>query len=160
MIKMLENTDIPKKINKFNILLIQDNDGDVVLAERVFKRIQAPVQISVINDGLQAYKMFKQQSQPLQPIPHLILLDLNLPGISGMQVLKAIKNNPKYKIIPVIILTTSKRQVQIKQAYQNHANTYIAKPIDILQFQQLLMAINQYWLIHASLVDTPKIQIK
>lgn len=147
------NIKIKRSIKKYNILLIQDNAGDIVLTQRIFNRIQAPVNIMVINDGLTAYNIFKHDKQKLQPLPHLILLDLNLPGVNGLQILKVIKQHKKYKVIPVIILTTSQRQSQIKQAYKNHANTYISKPIDIQQFQRLLQVINQYWLRFGSLYD-------
>lgn len=130
---------------KFNILLIQDNIGDIVLTQRIFKRIEAKIQLQYIKNGLQAYELFSNQNKKLDVIPHLILLDLNLPGMNGLQILKVIKNHSLYKFIPVIILTTSKRDIQIKLAYENNANTYISKPIQIDKFQQLLRSINDYW---------------
>lgn len=128
---------------KFKILLIQDNKPDIELIKKLFKRLQIIININVIQSGDQAAHLITKQL--LQPVPHIILLDVNLPGTNGLQLLKLLKTSQKYRIIPVIILTTSDRKSQIRQAYYNYANTYLTKPIDISQFQQLLDLLHTYW---------------
>ena len=136
---------------KFKILLIQDNKPDIELIKKLFKRLQLTVNISVIQSGDQALDLITKCL--LQPVPHIILLDINLPGTNGLQLLKLLKTSQTYKFIPVIILTTSDRRSQITQAYYNYANTYLTKPIDISQFEQLLDLLHLYWNNSAKLVN-------
>lgn len=136
---------------KFKILLIQDNKPDIELIKKLFKRLQLTVNISVIQSGDQALDLITKGL--LQPVPHIILLDINLPGTNGLQLLKLLKTSQTYKFIPVIILTTSDRRSQITQAYYNYANTYLTKPIDISQFEQLLDLLHLYWNNSAKLVN-------
>lgn len=136
---------------KFKILLIQDNKPDIELIKKLFNRLQITVNISVIQSGDQALDLITKRQ--LQPVPHIILLDINLPGTNGLQLLKLLKTSQSYKFIPVIVLTTSDRRSQITQAYNNYANTYLTKPIDISQFQQLLDLLHLYWYNSAKLVN-------
>ena len=137
----------------FRILLIQDNQGDIVLIQRAFNRLNLKntIKINIITNGTQAFKAVINQQ--IKPIPDLVLLDLNLPGIGGIQILKKLKQSEKYRTIPVIMLTTSSRQQDIKQAYYNYANTYISKPIDWLQFQQAVVTLCKYWFDTTKLVE-------
>ena len=136
---------------KFKILLIQDNKPDIALIKKLFKRLQIVTNITVIQSGDQASNLITKGL--LQPVPHIILLDINLPGTNGLQLLKLLKTSQSYKFIPVIILTTSDRRSQITQAYYNYANTYLTKPIDISQFEQLLDLLHIYWNNYAKLVN-------
>ena len=139
-----------KNERKFKILLIQDNQNDIILTQRVFKRIGANIQLNIIRSGTEAYQIFSKQGN-LYPIPNLILLDLNLPGIKGVDILRAIKNHSIYRAIPVVILTTSNRDNEIQQVYQNNASTYLMKPFGIQQFQKLLIVFKDYWINYAKI---------
>ena len=116
---------------------------------RTLQSVNSPIILQCITDGLQAYQMFTPQNV-LQNPPNMIILDINLPRINGLQILKQIKQHPIYKTIPVIVLTTSKRQSQIKMAYGFNATTYFAKPHKPQEFKQLIKYINGYWAIYAS----------
>lgn len=141
------NNLIDKKV--VNLLLIQDNQGDIIMFRRTLQSIGSPIKITNITDGLQAYNMF-QQSRVIDPVPNMIILDINLPRVNGLQILQQIKQHPIYKIIPTIVLTTSKRQSQIKLAYGFNATTYFAKPHQPEDFKSLIKYINGYWAMYAS----------
>lgn len=139
-----------KKI--YQILLIEDNLGDVRLTEEAFIEGKLPVELTVLMDGAEAHK-FITGASPYEDatVPDLILLDLNLPKKSGNEILAAIKTTPRFKRVPVIILTTSMAPSDIQKAYDNHANCYINKPVDFDSFFDVVKIIEDFWLATAML---------
>lgn len=129
------------------ILLIEDNSGDVLLTKEAFEEIEFNERISVARDGEDALDfLFKRGPYADAVTPDLILLDLNLPRKDGREVLQEIKSDPKLKIIPVIILTTSKSDRDIKICYDLHANCYITKPVDFDEFLNIVRYIVEFWI--------------
>ncbi|MBD2089839.1 response regulator [Microcoleus sp. FACHB-1515] len=129
------------------ILLVEDSPGDVRLTQEVLQEGKIHNHLSVVADGIQALD-FLHKKAPYTNTPHsdLILLDLNLPKKDGREVLEEIKSDPHLRRIPIVILTTSEAEEDIIKAYDLHANCYIAKPIDLDQFIQVVKSIEQFWL--------------
>jgi CheY-like chemotaxis protein len=128
-----------------NILLIEDNEGDILLTTEAFEESRIVNKITAIKDGKRAINFFEGLNNE-EDVPHLVLLDVNLPKVSGHEVLTYIKTNDKYKCIPVIMLTTSSSEKDILQSYQNHVNCYITKPIDITDFMKAITKIEDFWI--------------
>lgn len=132
----------------YNILLIEDNPGDVRLTQEAFKEGKKKVNLEVVMDGVEAIKYLRKQDKYADvPIPDLILLDLNLPKWDGREVLKEIKTDKKLKRIPVVVLTTSNAEQDIINSYDLHANCYINKPVDFDNFFEIIQKIEDFWLI-------------
>jgi CheY-like chemotaxis protein len=127
-----------------NILLIEDNEGDILLTTEAFEDSKIAHHITAIRDGSQAISFFEDLTEKAE-MPHLVLLDINLPKVNGQEVLAYIKNNEKYKCIPVIMLTTSSAEKDILQSYKNHANCYITKAIDVVDFMKTIAKIEDFW---------------
>ena len=137
-----------KPNRSFNILLIEDNPGDVRLTQEAFKEGKRKVNLEVVMDGVEAIKYLrKQEKYANAPIPDLILLDLNLPKWDGREVLKEIKTDKELKRIPVVVLTTSNAEQDIINSYDLHANCYINKPVDFDNFFDIIQKIEDFWLI-------------
>jgi len=128
-----------------NILLIEDNDGDILLTTEAFEESKIVNKITAIKDGKKAINFFETLSNK-EDAPHLVLLDINLPKVSGHEVLMYIKTSEKYKSIPVIMLTTSSSEKDILSSYKNHVNCYITKPIDVTDFMKAIMKIEDFWI--------------
>ena|SRR5258708_1257998 len=128
-----------------NILLIEDNEGDILLTTEAFEDSKIVNSITAIRDGKEAISFFEALTKK-EEIPHMVLLDINLPKVNGHEVLMYIKNNEKYKSIPVIILTTSSAEKDILQSYKNYANCYITKPIDVSDFIKAITKIEDFWI--------------
>lgn len=126
------------------ILLVEDNPLDIDLTLRAFatKNLTNPIQVA--RDGEEALQYMEQWEQG-EPLPIVILLDLNMPKVSGLDVLKEIKSHPEFKMIPVVILTTSSESSDVKAAYQLGANSYIVKPVDFEKFIEVAGQIELYW---------------
>lgn len=130
-----------------NILLVEDNPGDVRLTQEVLKEGKIKNTLNVVMDGEEALEYLNKRGQYLlAETPDIILLDLNLPKIDGREVLEEIKKTPNLKRIPVIVLTTSDAQADILKIYDNHANCYITKPVDFSQFINVVKSIEDFWL--------------
>ena len=126
------------------ILLVEDNPVDVDLTIRAFKKRNLINPIQVARDGEEALEFVKKwESGELLPI--VILLDLKLPKINGIEVLRHIKSHPKYKTIPVVILTTSSEDADVNAAYELGANSYIVKPVNFNNFSEVAAQIEIYW---------------
>jgi CheY-like chemotaxis protein len=131
---------------KPHILLVEDNEGDIMLTTEALSETKATVEISIVKDGKAAIDFVTQAgSYTGVSLPDLILLDVNLPKKSGHEVLHYIKNDEKVKHIPVIMLTTSGSELDVNLSYQNHANCYIVKPIDVDKFASVIASIEQFW---------------
>jgi CheY-like chemotaxis protein len=128
-----------------NILLIEDNEGDVLLTMEAFEESKIVNKIIAIKDGKEAINYFEALAKK-EEMPHLVLLDINLPKVSGHEVLMFIKNNDRFKSIPVIMLTTSSSEKDILQSYKNHVNCYITKPIDVADFMKAITKIEDFWI--------------
>jgi len=132
-------------MNPINILLIEDNEGDILLTTEAFEESKIVNKIIVIKDGKEAINFFETVNRK-EDIPHIVLLDINLPKMSGHEVLMYIKNNEKFMSIPVIMLTTSSSEKDILQSYRNHVNCYITKPIDVADFMKAITKIEDFWI--------------
>ena len=132
--------------NVIEILLVEDNPADVRLTLEALKVGNIRSKVQVIKDGEKAVNYFKKgKGFENRSLPDLILLDLNLPKLSGREVLAVIKQDEDLKHIPVIILTTSKSEEDILKSYQHHANCYITKPVDFDQFSDLIKKLDYFW---------------
>jgi CheY-like chemotaxis protein len=129
-----------------HILLVEDNEGDIILTKEAFEEKRIVNKISVAKDGKQATDLLNSlAASGKNELPNLILLDINLPKKNGHEVLYEIKNNDQLKHIPVIILTTSSSIQDVKLAYKNHANCYITKPVDLNEFMNAIATIESFW---------------
>lgn len=140
--------------NKAKILLVEDNEGDILLTKEAFSEADLSNEISVVKDGQQAIKYLnKEAGFENEKTPDIILLDLNIPKINGLDVLKIIKSDPFLKMIPVIILSTSNSEKDILQSYERHANCYLTKPVNFSNFTMLIQMVTDFWM---SVVQLPK----
>jgi two-component system response regulator len=129
-----------------NILLVEDNPGDILLARVAFEKSKYSVNIDVAMDGGEALDfLYKRGMFAEAPTPDLILLDLNLPAISGSEVLADIKNDEELRVIPVIILTTSQAEWDIIRCYRLHANCFVNKPFGFESFDKVVQSIEDFW---------------
>ncbi len=129
-----------------HILLVEDNEGDILLTMDAFEESKIKTNISVARNGMEALNfVFQRENFVNAKRPDLILLDINIPVYSGHEVLKIIKEEPLLKKIPVIMLTTSSHKKDIHQAYENHANSYVTKPIDMNEFINAILKIEEFW---------------
>lgn len=143
-----------KAMRIIDILLVEDNPGDIRLTKEVLKEGKIKNMLSVVNDGEEAINFLKKNGKYKDAIsPDLILLDLNLPKKNGREVLIQIKSDPELSSIPVIILTTSDAENDIISTYASHANCYITKPVDFNQFINVIRVIEDFWL---TIVKLPK----
>lgn len=130
-----------------DILLVEDNAGDVRLTQEVLKGSKVHNNLMVANNGQEALNcLHKVGKYKGVPRPDLILLDLNLPVMDGREVLEKIKDNADFKRIPVVILTTSKAEEDIIKTYNLHANCYVTKPVDLDQFVKVVKSLEDFWL--------------
>lgn len=133
------------------ILLVEDNPEDIELTLRALKKSKLANNIVVAEDGEEALDFIfargKYSDRSVICSPKVILLDLKLPKVSGIEVLREIKKDPRTSIIPVVILTSSPQEVDIEESYKLGANSYIVKPVNFENFIQSLRQMNDYWLV-------------
>jgi two-component system, chemotaxis family, response regulator Rcp1 len=135
------------------IMLVEDNPGDVRLTREALKEAKVRNSLSVAGDGVEAMAFLRREgTHSAAPRPDIILLDLNLPRKDGRQVLAEIKADPELRRLPVVILTTSKAEEDILKTYDLHANCFITKPVDFDQFVKVVHSIEHFWL---SIVTLP-----
>lgn len=142
MIGTIANSGRPARI-----LLVEDDHGDVLFTQKAFSRLSVPLQLDVLHDG-EAVMRYVQREGEFQdkPLPDLILLDINIPKKSGLEVLAAIKQDAALYRIPVIMLTCSSASKDIKRAYDARVNGYVVKPVDFDDFCTVLQSISLFWL--------------
>lgn len=129
------------------ILMVEDNAGDVRLTKEALKETKIRNNLSIVKDGAQAMDfLYRRNGYAKAPRPDLILLDLNLPKKDGREVLEEIKSQENLCRIPVVILTTSQAEEDILKTYDLHANCYITKPVDLMQFIKVIKSIEFFWL--------------
>lgn len=136
------------------ILLVEDNPGDVRLTRETLKDARILNNLHVAEDGIQALAYLRREGPHAGAVrPDLVLLDLNLPRMSGREVLAEIKGDPRLRSIPVVVLTTSKAEEDIIKSYDLHANCYISKPVEFDGFVEVVRSIEDFWF---SVVRLPK----
>ncbi len=129
------------------ILMAEDSPTDVLMAREALKQAKVCNLLHVVEDGVEAMEFLKRKGSYADASPpDLILLDLNMPRKNGREVLEEIKGDPRFKHIPVAILTTSKDEEDVLRAYKLHANCYIAKPVDFTNFVSVVKSFEDFWL--------------
>jgi len=132
------------------ILLVEDSPADVEIARRALRESAAPVELIVVRDGQEALDYLLREGRHAADaawrMPDLVLLDLNLPRLTGRDVLQRLRGTEAFRSVPVVVLTTSKRPEDVRDLYAAGANTYIEKPQDFNQFVEVLRTVRQYWL--------------
>ncbi|MEV4567001.1 response regulator [Nonomuraea sp. NPDC049419] len=128
------------------VLLVEDDQGDILLTKEAFDLNKVRNRLNVVNDGEQAMAFLRQEGEYVDaPRPDLILLDLNLPRMSGKEVLREVKADAVLRTIPVVVLTTSEAEEDILHSYRLHANAYVAKPVDFEQFIRVVRQIDDFF---------------
>lgn len=136
-----------------NILLVEDNEGDILLTKEAFENAKVINTLSVVRDGKEAIDFLnKEGNYPNVNEPDILLLDINLPKKNGHEVLEFIKADIKLRHIPVIMLSTSSAESDIHKSYENHANCYITKPLDAENILNVIAQLQNFWL---SIVKLP-----
>lgn len=135
-----------------DILLVEDNPSDVALALHAFKKHNLANHIQVLRDGAEALEFLfgtgaYAQRDPASR-PRVVLLDLKLPLVSGLEVLRQIKADPRTQPIPVVMLTSSREERDVIESYQLGVNSYIVKPVDFAQFTEAMRTLGMYWLLY------------
>jgi CheY-like chemotaxis protein len=141
-------------LNPVDVLLVEDDEGDILMTREAFEFYKIRNPLHVVTDGERALQ-FLRQTGPFAdaPRPGLILLDINLPRLSGLEVLAALKQDPELAVIPVVILTTSQAEEDIVRSYRLHANAYVSKPVDFENFITAIRQIDDFFL---TLVKLPR----
>jgi CheY-like chemotaxis protein len=130
-----------------NILLVEDSQSDANLTIREFKKSKISNTLHWVEDGESAIAYLRKEGEYVNAAScDLILLDLNLPGMDGQEVLAEVKSDPDLKQIPVVVLTTSADEQDVLKSYNLNANCYLTKPVDIQQFLNVVQLINSFWL--------------
>ncbi len=132
------------------ILLVEDNPDDVELTRRAFQKSNVANELVVVRDGQEALDYLFVQgayAERAAPAPHVVLLDLNLPKLSGFEVLRRLRGSEVTRRLPVVILTTSKEEMDVINSYNLGANSYVRKPVDFVQFADAARQLGLYWLV-------------
>jgi two-component system, response regulator len=134
-----------------HILLIEDEEAHAELTKRAIRKSGNANRLDLVTNGEEAldylFNRDKYADKSKYPMPGLILLDIKLPGIDGIEVLKTIKEDPALRKIPVIMLTSSERDVDIARSYKNYANSYLTKPVGLKEFEEMIRQMDFYWMI-------------
>ena len=140
-----------KNFNEVEILIVEDNLDDAEMALRALKQNKLTNKVLVVGDGEEAldfvFSRGKYKDRPITKKPKIILLDLKLPKVDGLEVLKAIKGDEIAKMIPVIVLTSSKEESDMVESYRLGVNSYIVKPVDFDKFVDAIRDVGLYWLL-------------
>ena len=138
--------------NTVELLLVEDNPQDLELAVRALRKANLSNRIQIARDGAEALEFVFCEgafaNRKIEDCPKVILLDLKLPKIDGLEVLKRIKADPRTKMIPIVVLTSSKEQSDVVESYQLGVNSYIVKPVNFEQFTEAVSNLGLYWLLH------------
>lgn len=149
---MLSDTEFVKPLS---VLLVEDHDADIELTREAFEDARILVNMDVGRDGEEAMQLVQAVAAGEREWPDLILLDLNLPKIDGLEVLKFVKSHESLRTIPVVILTSSRSPKDIGSAYAEYANSVISKPLDPVEFLRIVQGLADYWV---TIVRLPKYQ--
>ncbi len=133
------------------ILLVEDNPDDVTLTLRAFQKNNLTHRVEVMRNGVEAVDYMlgrgSYNQRDLRDMPDMVLLDVNLPGLNGLEVLRLLRSAEGTRLIPIIMLTTSNEQDDIVRSYMLGANSYVRKPVDYTQFMQTVQQLGMYWLV-------------
>ncbi|MEJ2509560.1 MAG: response regulator [Gammaproteobacteria bacterium] len=131
------------------ILLVEDNPDDIELTLRAFRKNKLSNHIDVARDGAEALRMLFEPSDSgeIAPLPQLVLLDLKLPKVNGLEILERIRSERRTRMLPVVVLTSSAEDIDLRRAYDLGANSYVRKPVDYQEFSQAVHQLGLYWLI-------------
>lgn len=133
------------------ILLVEDNPSDVALTQRALVKSHIANEMIVVEDGQEALDYLfaggKYADRDVTDLPSVVLLDLKLPRVTGLDVLRQVRADERTSRIPVVILTTSQEEQDIAQSYELHANSYIRKPVDFTKFVEAIQHMGLYWLV-------------
>jgi CheY-like chemotaxis protein len=141
--------EVPKVID---VLLVEDDEGDVLMTREAFEYYQIRNRLHVVGDGKQALQFLRRTGPYTDaPRPGLVLLDVNLPKVSGLEVLAELKQDEKLLMIPVVMLTTSQAEQDIVRSYSLHANAFISKPVNFEHFIEAIRQIDSFFLTLAKL---------
>jgi len=143
-------------MEKCNLLLVEDNQGDVRLVREALRESEMEFQVRVAGNGQDALRLlgFEKETKS-ESLPDVILLDLNLPRLSGRELLKILKQNPLYRKIPVLIFSSSQNEDDIEFCYQSRANCYISKPTGFDEYIQVIHKILEFWFESVTLPVNP-----
>ncbi len=137
----------PPQQRPIEILMVEDSPSDAQLTIEALHAAKIANRLSHVEDGVEALRFLRRQGPYANaPRPDLVLLDLNLPRKDGREVLDELKRDPDLKIIPVVVLTTSRSEQDVLRSYRLHANCYITKPVDFTQFMEVVKSIEHFWL--------------
>ena len=131
-----------KLISNYPVMLVEDDDVDILSTKRAFKELAVPNELIVQKNGEAALEYLMDSENP---VPGLILLDLNMPKINGIEFLKAYKKNDRVGWIPAVVLTTSTNHRDIDAAYKNQAAGYVVKPLDFDEYKDVIKSVFEYW---------------
>jgi CheY-like chemotaxis protein len=124
------------------ILLVEDSPTDVELTREALAEARIANELTVARDGVEALEILRDSGSAR---PDLVLLDLNLPRLSGIEVLREVKDDPQLRTIPIVVLTTSRADEDVLEAYRNHVNAYVRKPVDFDEFMEKIRTIERFW---------------
>jgi two-component system response regulator len=134
-------------MNEKTILLVEDNPDDEALTLRAFKKSNMSNEVVVMRDGAEALAYLFNGNGNAMPSPALVLLDLNLPKVGGLEVLHRMRADERTQMIPVVVLTSSKLEEDILDSYRNGANAYVRKPVKFSDFAEAVRAVGVFWLL-------------
>lgn len=129
------------------ILLVEDNPDDVELTRRAFAKNHIANEVVVLNDGVQACEFLFDRNCDGRSLPQVILLDLKLPKLSGLEVLERIRADHQTRLVPTVILTSSKQEEDLLEGYRLGVNSYVRKPVDFNEFVEAVRQVGLYWLV-------------
>jgi two-component system response regulator len=133
---------------KLDILLVEDNADDIELAVHALREEKLANAITIARDGEEALDLvFRQGHDPAFEPPRLILLDLKLPKVDGLDVLRALKSNPRTKAIPIVVMTSSKEERDLVESYKLGVNAYVQKPVGFEEFRTIVKELGLFWLV-------------
>lgn len=136
----------PQAHRRLDVLLVEDDPGDVLIAREALQAAKLDTRLEVVSDGVQAIEYLRGHGEYANRVrPDLVLLDLNLPRMSGHEVLAEVKADPDLRRIPIVVLTTSTAVDDVVKSYDLHANVYVAKPVDFNAFAQVVKKIDEFF---------------
>lgn len=138
-------------MNEGIILLVEDNPDDIMLTQRALKRANILNEVAIARDGIEALEYLRCQGNFAElngkSLPVVVLLDLNMPRMDGQEFLREIRNDESLKLLPIVVLTSSREEQDVIESYNLGANSYIQKPVDFDQFVNAIRTLGLYWLV-------------
>lgn len=151
-------------MKEIKVLLIEDNSADEILIKRAFKKAGIKSVLTVLRDGAAALDYLfctgEYATRNIEDVPQVIILDLKLPKIDGLQVLKRLRSDARTKLLPIIILTSSKEEEDLIAGYKSGANSYVVKPISEPDFSNTIQQMGLYWLGLNEPLPQPKLELQ